>query len=612
MDALLDNLEKKRAYRKFTPNEVDNSFYEGRTFPPGELCDEHEGIWVLHIPNTNLREVLINYPLVVSLKLDSSDNFYYSKVDGSGVNVIRLPIPEKLHHKFHRIIVDYSFERSFDLSVVKDLLVPGGQLLINNLSCTPGYLVGRDHKPIEQVSIARYCKGESDVISRTIDDIACARWTWNKGDKLPTAFSCTYSVYVILPDVSHDTIAIRGKAPEVKCLRQSTITSQSSKVPKLRTPDFVCTSDFTLIEIPETICTYTLVTYESFKEICTTETFSTQFHENLQKLYDVKLRTYGKCVKTLTSDFEMMKKTLEGMKVSPNNFSAIKEIFPNYVSLQTQIETINGIVNLVYQKRITSTPKFGKIVECIDTIVGRHAVKDFIARLLFAFSKDYRSILNTFGSLALLGNAGMGKTALMKVIGYALSKSGILVKKTFKIVSRKELVSQFLGGTAHHTRDLLMSSLEGVIGIDECHSLISDIKGDYGNESVSELVNFMDKFMGLTFVIISGYSLGMEKMFFDKNEGLARRFKNTFVLEKYTAEELTLILLRQLHHLGATIESYDANLIYSLITRSYETDCNAFPNQAGDMLNLASTIHTNILCNMSDTSMSQVLLSILT
>jgi SpoVK/Ycf46/Vps4 family AAA+-type ATPase len=306
----------------------------------------------------------------------------------------------------------------------------------------------------------------------------------------------------------------------------------------------------------------------------------------------------------------MMKKTLEGMKISPNNFSAIKEIFPNYVSLQTQIETINGIVNLIRQKKgITSTPKFSKITNSIDAIVGRHVVKDFIARLLYAFSKDYRSILNTFGSLALLGNAGMGKTALMKVVGYVLSKSGILVRKIFKIVSRKDLISQYLGSTAHHTRDLLMSSLEGVIGIDECHSLISDIKGDYGNESVSELVNFMDKFMGLTFVIISGYSNGMEKMFFDKNEGLTRRFKNTFILEKYTSKELTMILLRHLHHLGTTLTTYDANLVYSLITRSY---CDgAFPNQAGDMLNLASTIHTNLLCNTSEIGISQVLLSIL-
>jgi len=306
-----------------------------------------------------------------------------------------------------------------------------------------------------------------------------------------------------------------------------------------------------------------------------------------------------------------MKNTLENMRIAPNNFSAIKEIFPNYVMIGSQLETINSIVRLIQQKKTMHVPssKFKKIIEHpihgIDTIIGRESIKDFIARLLYAFSKDHRSILNTFGSLALLGNAGMGKTALMKVIGYALSKCGILVRKTFKIVSRKDLVSQFLGGTSHHTRDILMSSLEGVIGIDECHSLISDIKGDYGNESVSELVNFMDKFMGLTFVVISGYNNSMERMFFDKNEGLARRFKNIFVLEKYTPKELTLILLRHLHTLGSTLASHEVNLLYSLITR------NDFPNQAGDMLNLASSIHTNVLCNTSDTSISQVLLSIL-
>lgn len=351
-----------------------------------------------------------------------------------------------------------------------------------------------------------------------------------------------------------------------------------------------------LVEIPQQV-DVSYVTYENFS---VTPEFLENFSSNLRKLYADKIIRYSAIIKQLELDLARMNAIIEKTGNKDASLHNIREMFPSYTHTSTHIHSIRSIIDTL-NSRLNSPyqleRKFRKILsdnsKGIGSIVGRTEIKDHICRVLYAFSKDHRSLVNSFGTLSLLGNAGIGKTALMKVIGYALSRSGILVRKSFRVVSRHDLISQFLGSTAHHTRDVLMSSLEGVVGIDECHALVTDTSRDYGGESISELVRFVDEFIGLMYVVVCGYTEPMERMFFGQNEGLNRRFPIKFTLGDYTSKELTYILLRHLHRFGVKLKQQSINVMFTLISRR------TFPNQAGDMLNLATRIHTLLMCHLS-------------
>lgn len=351
-----------------------------------------------------------------------------------------------------------------------------------------------------------------------------------------------------------------------------------------------------LVEIPQQI-DVSYVTYENFS---VTSEFLENFSSNLRKLYADKIIRYSAIIKQLELDLARMNAIIEKTGNKNASLHNIREMFPSYTHTSTHIHSIRSIIDTLNSRLLAPYQlerKFRKILSSptkgIASIVGRTEIKDHICRVLYAFSKDHRSLINSFGTLSLLGNAGIGKTALMKVIGYALSRSGILVRKSFKVVSRHDLISQFLGSTAHHTRDVLMSSLEGVVGIDECHALVTDTSRDYGGESISELVRFVDEFIGLMYMVVCGYTEPMERMFFGQNEGLNRRFPMKFILGDYTSRELTFILLRHLHRFGMKLKQQSINVMFTLISRRQ------FPNQAGDMLNLATRIHTLLMCHLS-------------
>ena len=185
-------------------------------------------------------------------------------------------------------------------------------------------------------------------------------------------------------------------------------------------------------------------------------------------------------------------------------------------------------------------------------------------------------------------------TALAKVIAYAFSKSGILATDTIKIVSRSDLVGQYIGQTAPRTRGNLLETLEGILFIDEAYQLSPDDPGrDFGPEAITEIVNFLDKYIGMSIVIVAGYEDKMTKNFFGSNEGLARRFPYRLTLSNYSISELTDILIRFVERsTEMQIDDETGNYLYSVIEyldEEHKTD-DIFSNQAGDMLNFGSSL----------------------
>ena len=197
-----------------------------------------------------------------------------------------------------------------------------------------------------------------------------------------------------------------------------------------------------------------------------------------------------------------------------------------------------------------------------------------------------------------MGSAGVGKTALAQVLGYVYSKAGILATDNVKIVTRMDLVAQYIGQTAPLTRSILLQTLEGILFIDEAYQLTAcpesrEGNKDFGSEAVTELVNFLDKYVGMNIVMVAGYQGVMMRCFMTFNEGLPRRFPYMYVLSPYSDIELTDIVLGVLRKKlpsSINIDQETANFIYSLIVKIHLDTPDAFKNQAGDMLNLAASL----------------------
>lgn len=234
----------------------------------------------------------------------------------------------------------------------------------------------------------------------------------------------------------------------------------------------------------------------------------------------------------------------------------------------------------------------------MKSLIGREKIMDKLAGILYAFSNNYRIFTRVFMNFSIFGSAGVGKTALAKVLSYVFKNSFLLTRGKIIMATRQELVGQFLGQTAVKTRNMLFESLENILFIDEAYSLTpcpdAGVAKDFGSEAIAELINFMDKTMGLMVVMVAGYEREMKVCFFPFNEGLDRRFPYKMTLEKYSNEQLAQILVMNLEENDVEVTQDTKDFIYSLISQFNDISPLILKNQAGDALNFANMITQGI------------------
>lgn len=191
---------------------------------------------------------------------------------------------------------------------------------------------------------------------------------------------------------------------------------------------------------------------------------------------------------------------------------------------------------------------------------------------------------------AISGPPGVGKTKLGKIIGKIYKEMGILENGEMKIVSRSDLIGEYLGQTALKTQRMIDSCKGGVLFIDEAYSL-GNAEGrdsfskeciDTINKNLSENRNFL--------CIIAGYKEQLENCFFKYNEGLNRRFTFRYNIDGYDAQELFDIFYLKTHTDGWKL-SYEK---FDQASEEYKTEkqktidyfisnVSAFPNFGGDI-----------------------------
>lgn len=235
----------------------------------------------------------------------------------------------------------------------------------------------------------------------------------------------------------------------------------------------------------------------------------------------------------------------------------------------------------------------------IVSITGenRKDIREYLCKQIYILSKGSQTFMDAFLNMVFTGPAGVGKTKLANSVGFVYSKLGVLLNNEVVVVSPKDMIGEYVGQTAGKTAGVLMKGLESILFIDEAYQimpcdngkLISNTKS-FGPEAITEIVNFLDKYMGLSIMVVAGYEREMEGCFFAANEGLYRRFPNRLDLPSYTDSDLANIMLNVVNSkLGKNMfKTESANYVFSLISKLRSIDEDIFKNQAGDMINLAS------------------------
>ena len=359
------------------------------------------------------------------------------------------------------------------------------------------------------------------------------------------------------------------------------------------------------------------ITLTQLKEELNNHIFIRKCSISIIELLRKKILIYNKLLNNAIEEKQDLDTKIEELLNSNASKTDINDLYPNRLSILTYIITLKDIIKTIIDKKEMYSNGRGKIKENLheaiyneeyglESIIGREDIKNNIASQIYSLSKNATIFLKSFNNISIYGSAGVGKTKLANTIAFVFSKIGILSKNKVKVITRTDLVGQYVGQTGPKTRSILIGSLESIVFIDEAYQLtecpdentgIRRTSNDFGSEAITELVNFLDKFIGLNIVIVAGYEKLMSRCFMTFNEGLPRRFPNNLILQKYSNEELTGILYTNII-LGVSediiIDDDIADLLFTIVSELSIKDENIFKNQAGDMLNLAGFISKSI------------------
>lgn len=177
---------------------------------------------------------------------------------------------------------------------------------------------------------------------------------------------------------------------------------------------------------------------------------------------------------------------------------------------------------------------------------------------------------------------------MARIISKTYRKLGLLTKGHTVEASVTELISRYVGGTAHDTNKKIDEAIGGVLFIDEAYQLTdhSD-RLSYGQESLNLLLTRMENERERLAVIVAGYPDKMKK-FLDSNPGLSRRIpaENVIHFPDYSPVELFQILSGMLTERHFTCSPEAEARLRQVIQRMYVKRDDKFGN-GGEMRNLA-------------------------
>lgn len=168
------------------------------------------------------------------------------------------------------------------------------------------------------------------------------------------------------------------------------------------------------------------------------------------------------------------------------------------------------------------------------------------------------------------GNPGTGKTTVARLMGKLFKELGVLQKGHLIEVERADLVGEYVGHTAHRTREQLRKGIGGVLFIDEAYSLARGGSRDFGREAIDTLVKSMEEYRKEMVIILAGYRDEMDN-FLASNPGLRSRFPIHLSFNDYSEEELVDIAKLMIDQRQYRLSEAAENKLIYVIRNSSQT-----------------------------------------
>ena len=288
----------------------------------------------------------------------------------------------------------------------------------------------------------------------------------------------------------------------------------------------------------------------------------------------------------------------------------------------TTITTLNDLIklgNMYHCRKLTEYNNINlrllfNIVPAmteLSKMIGMNDIKDKIIDQILFFLQGYNSTSqcnnciectsnkkciasqNEMLHTVILGDPGVGKTELARILGKLYKGLGILTNDIFKIASRIDFIAKYEGQTVAKTENLIASCDGGVLFIDEAYSLGNDEHRGFGKEAIDTLNLKLSENKSRFLCIIAGYKNELDTCFFNVNPGLKRRFPFVYNIKGYNHSELLEILELKIKQSNWNVfyninDSVDPNK--TIIKNLFKENKEYFTNFGGDVETLLLNI----------------------
>jgi stage V sporulation protein K len=216
-------------------------------------------------------------------------------------------------------------------------------------------------------------------------------------------------------------------------------------------------------------------------------------------------------------------------------------------------------------------------LEELRNVVGMESVKETIVDIVLSHIQNLGEKGSSMHTM-IVAPSGYGKTTLIEILARLYAALGIISRGHIVRIRRQNVVAQWLGHTEEKIKNLLESSKGGILLIDEAYTLgHKDRLDNYSQVIIDSLVKFLEE--SDVVCIIAGYENNIEQNLFQHNQGLYRRFKWKFKIDKYTSNELCEIFFHFIRRDEWILERDAINASF------FQREANYFESAAGDVEN---------------------------
>ncbi|MBR5176747.1 MAG: AAA family ATPase [Bacteroidales bacterium] len=209
----------------------------------------------------------------------------------------------------------------------------------------------------------------------------------------------------------------------------------------------------------------------------------------------------------------------------------------------------------------------------LDGFIGLENVKKEIHAIVDTLKSERRmkgdnATIKIKDHFIFTGNPGTGKTTIARIFADLLNTLEVLPSGQLVEVTRKDLVSEFVGGTAQKVDQVVSKAIGGVLFIDEAYSLKSDDHDSFGQEAIDTLLPILENRRGEFVCIIAGYTKEMGE-FIRTNSGLESRFNKRIDFPDYKPNELLQIFNGMIQNKGLSLSEEAKDKIQKFFDKMY-------------------------------------------